>query len=110
MGTIMQRCFILSAIWLACFAGETVMAAEQARPAVVSRVAAKSTKVLVIQLPQESVSTARTRYRRLHGRWWYWLPSENQWALWDGGHWTLPGRDGSRMPVVASRTISGTVR
>ena len=33
--------------------------------------------------------SARTRYHRFNGRWWYWLPS-GQWALWDGKQWTIP--------------------
>lgn len=30
----------------------------------------------------------RSRYRKFGDKWWYWLPSK-QWALWDGGKWTV---------------------
>ena len=36
-----------------------------------------------------TAGSARTRYHRFNGRWWYWLPSK-QWALWDGKQWTIP--------------------
>jgi hypothetical protein len=35
-----------------------------------------------------------SRYRKINGLWWYWLPN-NQWTVWDGKQWSTPSQKSS---------------
>ena len=53
-------------------------------------------------IPPGDEDESNWRYRRVNGRWWYWLPSE-QWALWDGNQWTVEGQVIGQSAKVVSR-------
>ena len=69
-----------------------------------------------LALPTDSPPTAnssqpadavdRSRYRKFGDKWWYWLPSK-QWALWDGGKWTIPSPKASEYQEWRQQQFAG---
>jgi hypothetical protein len=55
-------------------------------PAALSK-AVPATGVTMAVRKSTSNAAVRLRYHRLHGRWWYLMPS-GEWAQWDGTRWT----------------------
>lgn len=55
---------------------------------------------------QSAGAADRARYRKFGDKWWYWLPSK-QWALWDGGKWTIPSPKASEYQEWRQQQFAG---
>lgn len=68
----------------------TTAAAEEPGPALAANGSAdEARQQLAAPDAAGQFSSPRSRYRKLNGQWWYWLPN-HQWAAWDGKTWKVP--------------------
>jgi hypothetical protein len=70
--TVMRHFFVLTALAVAAFA---VLAAD-------------STRADEPNEAQAAQATKDPNYRWYNGQWWYWMPQQKHWMVWNGSQWT----------------------